>query len=454
MLLALALPFTASAENGGEIRNYIISINHLVENLDYELALSRIQLARQLPRSTDDEVTLSLYEGIILYELHKQGPATSVFRSALLLRPEAKLPVQVSPKVDTLFESIRKEVKRKVASLLPSSGTEKTSNKPEQKREAPPAPPSMTPALEKGEDTKIAQSPKEKPSSVEPKTPAAQVTKAESKLPPMAPAPTTLKAEQKKEEPVAVQPPKSPNCGPKPASVSRRNQKDHQLWRLAGMQHELCLSGKFQGVVANSLTELKARMEEATTSYERTLITKDIDQFASEFIYNDPQRRAAQLKAQQQQVERLKAEQQNAELRAAEAKLSEEERAKRLKEERLEGAQQEPKQREADTSRLGEAQQETESKQLKAERKQPQKRSADPNLDTSRCQPIVSADCEQLMQRLLSVQEEFLLTNPPSKLPAIRELVTIGKEIRAASTDEELQQASQALDDWEQRRLP
>ncbi|AKJ07174.1 TPR domain protein [Archangium gephyra] len=128
------IPFGARAANEGEIQNYIISISRLYESLDYELALNRVQLARQVPRGTEEEITLSLYEGIILCEMGKQGPGSASFRAALLLRPDAKLPVQVAPKVETLFESVRKQVKDELAPLVEQRETKSSSN------EAPSAP--------------------------------------------------------------------------------------------------------------------------------------------------------------------------------------------------------------------------------------------------------------------------------------------------------------------------
>jgi hypothetical protein len=58
------------------------------------------------------------------------------------------------------------------------------------------------------------------------------------------------------------------------------------------------------------------------------------------------------------------------------------------------------------------------------------------------------------MQRLRYLQQAFLRTNPPSKLPPIRQLVTIGQEIRAARSKEDLQEAAHALNLWQQRQLP
>jgi hypothetical protein len=201
--------------------------------------------------------------------------------------------------------------------------------------------------------------------------------------------------------------PEQPDCGPVPASTASLNQMDRQLWRLASMKHELCLSGRFQGFAAERWTDLKSRMENATTSIERMSISQDIDQFAHEFLREYLQRKALKVRRQEEAAD---AERREAERR--EAEREEEERA-RLEKSRV-----------------------------------------DTNLDTSRCQPVVSADCERLMQRLLLLQKAFLQTKPRSKLSPIRELVTIGQKLRASRTSEELQVAAQSLDSWKQRHLP
>lgn len=142
LILVLVIPFAARAAGEGEIRNYIASIRSLYENLDYELALNRIQLARQLPRGTDEEVTLSLYEGIILCEMRKPESGATAFKAALFLRPDAKLPVQVAPKVEAIFESVRKQVKREMGSPGAPREKELPPNKadPVQKNPSAPAP--------------------------------------------------------------------------------------------------------------------------------------------------------------------------------------------------------------------------------------------------------------------------------------------------------------------------
>jgi hypothetical protein len=66
------------------------------------------------------------------------------------------------------------------------------------------------------------------------------------------------------------------------------------------------------------------------------------------------------------------------------------------------------------------------------------------------CQPAVGEECERLMKRLLHLQDQYLRTNPPEEIPAIRELVTTGQQLRGARTVQELQEARANLDYWQE----
>jgi hypothetical protein len=141
-LFLVAVP-SAHAADASEVRNYLISIRRLFEDLEYERALSQIQLAQRLPREPEEEVALALYEGIIQYELSRQEESTAAFKAALLLRPDAKLPVQVSPKLEQFFEAVRQKVKRERAPLLTQREAETPKAEP-----APRPSPSLSPAPE------------------------------------------------------------------------------------------------------------------------------------------------------------------------------------------------------------------------------------------------------------------------------------------------------------------
>ncbi|KFE62321.1 hypothetical protein DB31_4031 [Hyalangium minutum] len=133
------LPRPADAQGArSKFERHLTAAARLYEALEYERALTQIELARKQPHSSDQEVELSLYEGIILAESGKQESSTAAFKSALLVQPDAKLPVKVSPKVNTFFESVREQVKRELAALAPKEPP-KAEPPPPQPVAAPPA---------------------------------------------------------------------------------------------------------------------------------------------------------------------------------------------------------------------------------------------------------------------------------------------------------------------------
>ncbi len=111
LLLLLALPLPALAARDS-IDNHLRVIKQLLISTRYEEALAQVKVARQERHGTDEDVTLWLYEGILLFELRQEEEGTAAFRRGLLLRPEAKLPVPVSPKIQKAVDSVRQEVIR------------------------------------------------------------------------------------------------------------------------------------------------------------------------------------------------------------------------------------------------------------------------------------------------------------------------------------------------------
>ncbi|WNG50914.1 hypothetical protein F0U60_47385 [Archangium minus] len=89
-------------------------MNRLYEALEYERALEKIEQAKRMVPGVEASVTLVLYEGIILAEMIRMDEANRAFRAALFLRPDAKLPVEVAPKLKKHFEFVRAEVQREM----------------------------------------------------------------------------------------------------------------------------------------------------------------------------------------------------------------------------------------------------------------------------------------------------------------------------------------------------
>ncbi|HYO74033.1 MAG TPA: hypothetical protein VEU33_48985 [Archangium sp.] len=94
---------------------------------EYEHALELIGRARQRPLDTPELVALSLYEGIILYEVGRFVESGDAFEMALLIRPEAQLPAPVSPKIESHFETVRKKVQMDPSTTTPPDGKQKPS---------------------------------------------------------------------------------------------------------------------------------------------------------------------------------------------------------------------------------------------------------------------------------------------------------------------------------------
>lgn len=103
-------------------------ISRAYKNGEYEQALELIGLARQHPLDTPELVALSLYEGIILYQVGRFVESGDAFEMALLIRPEAKLPVPVSPKIESHFETVRKKAQMDPSTTTPPSGKQKPSS--------------------------------------------------------------------------------------------------------------------------------------------------------------------------------------------------------------------------------------------------------------------------------------------------------------------------------------
>ncbi|WP_257446184.1 hypothetical protein [Archangium lipolyticum] len=126
------------------LRTYLNAALRLYESLEYERALDQIRRARSYTRSVDDDVTVSLFEGVILADMGRKEEAIAAFRTGLLLRPEATLPVKVSPKVERDFETVRQGVRRELATLQAKQQAEQ--KPPEPGEETPESTPEAQPS--------------------------------------------------------------------------------------------------------------------------------------------------------------------------------------------------------------------------------------------------------------------------------------------------------------------
>ncbi|WP_223645363.1 hypothetical protein [Corallococcus sp. EGB] len=110
------LPGFARGDVSPGVRGCAESISLLFEDLEYERALDQVARCKEASNGLEDEVVLSLYQGVILAELSgRLRDAEAAFKAALRMNPDAKLPLTVSPKVRRHFEAVHKGVLREVA---------------------------------------------------------------------------------------------------------------------------------------------------------------------------------------------------------------------------------------------------------------------------------------------------------------------------------------------------
>jgi hypothetical protein len=133
-IFLVTLPSVGLAAPSSEVKVYLGAIASLYEDLEFERALGQIATARRQASGLDDDVALSLWEGLLLAELSRTEAAVAAFKAALLLRPDVRLPVKVSPKVSNQFESLRKSVKR---TQQASRGAANTEPAPRQAADSP-----------------------------------------------------------------------------------------------------------------------------------------------------------------------------------------------------------------------------------------------------------------------------------------------------------------------------
>lgn len=103
----------ASEKISPDVRKYLGSARALFEKLEYEDALAQVRRARKKSQSPEDDLRISLLEGIVLGEMGKVDASVAAFTRALGIDPAAQLgPVIVSPKVQALFNKTKKQVQK------------------------------------------------------------------------------------------------------------------------------------------------------------------------------------------------------------------------------------------------------------------------------------------------------------------------------------------------------
>ncbi len=119
-----ALAFPAFADKSDEVTKFLNASITLYENLEYTKALAQIAKAKAKAQGPDDEARCSVLEGIVLADMGKDDKATTAFKAAFGINPDLKLPVEVAPKIATLAEKARENVKKMLAPTLAAQKAE------------------------------------------------------------------------------------------------------------------------------------------------------------------------------------------------------------------------------------------------------------------------------------------------------------------------------------------
>lgn len=118
LVAALCLVAFPAAAQSAEVRKFLNAATALYENLEYEKALKQIAKAKQKATASEDEVRVELLEGVVLADMGREEKAVEAFKAAFSLELDAKLPLEVSPKVQAVAEKARASVRKVLAPAL------------------------------------------------------------------------------------------------------------------------------------------------------------------------------------------------------------------------------------------------------------------------------------------------------------------------------------------------
>jgi hypothetical protein len=145
ILILMSAGATDTAPEPSEVRRYIQAAAVLFASLDNQGALEKLAQAKAVPHAVEDDVLISLYEGLITSDEGHTADSEAAFRAAFALDPNAPLPIRVSPKLEAWIERVRQEVKRRLvhAQLVPAAPQQ-----PKPVEAAPPAAVELPPPAE------------------------------------------------------------------------------------------------------------------------------------------------------------------------------------------------------------------------------------------------------------------------------------------------------------------
>ena len=134
--LLVILMTTPAFAQSAEVKKYLNTAITLYENLEYEKALKQLKNAKAKASGPDDEAKVSLLEAIVLADMGREEKALTAFKTAFSVDLEAKLPVEVSPKVQAVADKARANVRKMLAPQIEAAKAEEEKRLAEEKKRA------------------------------------------------------------------------------------------------------------------------------------------------------------------------------------------------------------------------------------------------------------------------------------------------------------------------------
>lgn len=122
--LLLALWGATASAQASAVKKYVNAALSLYENLEYEKALKQLEKARSKATGPDDEMRVALLEGVVLADMGREEKALAAFKAGFSIDLEARLPIDVSPKVQAVAEKARASVRKLLAPALEAQRAE------------------------------------------------------------------------------------------------------------------------------------------------------------------------------------------------------------------------------------------------------------------------------------------------------------------------------------------
>lgn len=105
--IALSGAVVSAAAPADRPNPYLVQAKVFYQGLEYEKCTERLNQAVRFEQTPAEEVEIALYQGLCAFNLGNEASAKERFRAALEKDPRVQLPPFTSPKIVSLFETLR-----------------------------------------------------------------------------------------------------------------------------------------------------------------------------------------------------------------------------------------------------------------------------------------------------------------------------------------------------------